>query len=293
MRAYNPCTDSEEDLEDLVVQMPTNPRFVVTIPHCGLYFPDDFPRRFVIDNLKVDDTDVGAEAIYDLTDIGGIVIKSRVHRNTLDLNRIPEVDRNFKRINRKTGQEKYLGPDLTPEEETVLLRKYYNPFYSAIRKAMKLLKDKYGRAVLINGHTFSLGLEQPGICVGDNRGFCSPEFKYSFIEALEGAFRKENKSGVTGLDYPDEQRSGNLYRGIGIDYPFDGTDGPSQRFGKPKNGYDAFLIEFSRELFVDPTDNKELFVGLDMKSVDTGKLNIIRRRLSEAIDYALRTVYKI
>ncbi len=305
MKAYNTSTGLEEylnyskletelgiveDFGHMVVKTPKNPRFVVTIPHCGLHLPSDFPRMFTPDKNIVNDIDVGAEDIFDLYEIGGIIIKSRVHRNTLDLNRIPEVDVNFKRINKKTGKDKYFGPDLTKEEEKDLLEKYHEPFYDETRKAMEMLKQKHGRVFLINGHTFDLGLEEPGICVGDGRDFCSPDIKYGFIKYLEKFFRAKNKSGEIGMDYDPELRSENIYRGIGLDYPFDGTDGPPQKFGNPQEGCNALLIEFSRGLFVDSTDNEELFVGPDLKSINKDKIKLIRGCLEEAINGTLTEV---
>jgi N-formylglutamate amidohydrolase len=257
--------------------MPRDPRFVVCIPHSGIYFPCDFPRRFTRDRFKVDECDIGTEGIYDLTKVGGIVIKSRVHRNTLDLNRVPEFDINFKKHNPKTGQDKWFGKDLTETEKKYLLKRYYDPFYNEAEEWMKYLKTRHKRAFLLNAHTFNLGIGKFSICVGDG-GVCSSDFKYAFIKFLERFFKEERD-----LDY----------QGIGLDYPFDGTDGPSRRFGKPENGYDALLIEFNRELFIDSRKNQELLVGPQMKEVIPWKILRVNGCLVKAIDCTLKEVYGI
>jgi hypothetical protein len=81
------------------------------------------------------------------------------------------------------------------------------------------------------------------------------------------------------------------YQGIGLNYPFGGNDGPSRRFGKPKDGYDALLIEFNRELFVDSRKNQDLFVGPQMKEVIPWKILRVNICLAKAIDSTLKKVY--
>lgn len=274
---------AKQSLEDAIQVMMPQPRFVVGIPHCGTEIPKDFPRQIVTyHDILVNASDIGAEDIFDLREMGGIVIKSRIHRDVVDLNRI-RIGDNFKKYNKKMYYDKWVGDDLSLKEKKYLYKKYHFPFYNEIGKAMKSLKKRNGRALLISGHTFNLqGQRKPGICVGvsnintpsnikkyGHQQYASFEFATFFCNLLG-----KSLAGIVST-VP-------LAR-VGIDDPFDGSEGISEESGKPNEGCDALLVEV----------NRELFVGPDQKSIIREKIGIIQKCLAETISYSLRRVYGI
>jgi N-formylglutamate amidohydrolase len=255
MYAQNTSTGINEAIDALIVTKPNIKRFVVGIPHCGIYLPANFPRSFGVS--KVDDTDIGSEEIFDLTSAGGAVVISRVHRNAVDLNRI-EIERNFAQTNRKTKQKKYHGKPLTMDEMLDMYAQYHTPFYDAVGK---LIDED---TLLISGHTFNLTSKKyPGICVGDGNGAnCSTEFQKKFISNLEMAY--SNVAKRLGA-------KGSLTE-VWLNTPFTGNLGITDYFTGCKN---RLLIEVNRKLITD-----------DGKLVE-GKVDLIKSCLVEAINHSL------
>ena len=89
MDFYNVLTGDTKRLENVIDEiLPSNIKFLVVTPHSGLYVPsicfDNLDKRN--SGLK-NDVDYYTDRIYDLSEIGGGMLTTKLHRDIIDLNR--------------------------------------------------------------------------------------------------------------------------------------------------------------------------------------------------------------
>lgn len=266
--AYSTRTETVNAID---VQMPVESSFVVGLPHSGLYLPCDFPASFILHPSLEDDTDIGAENIFSLSNSGGVIIKSNIHRNALDLNRHNKTGREktvFNRHNR-LGRPKYVPiPNVAPSQHRrkrpfypSMYAKYYVPFYDRVKHELDCLHKRLGYAFLISGHTFrSKKRGMPDICLGTGDG-------ENIDEEITAVFQREL----------------NAWKGlkckVQVDFPFKGDDGISGLFGKRLGpGYNALLVEVHRRLFV------------GRSGIDASKIKTIRDCIASAVEHAVQAL---
>lgn len=233
---------------------------VISCPHVGLRWPSDLLR-------PAPQVHFGRNADYEVHRLypganlsGAATLRAIYSRLLVDLNRAaddvsPELvpDHPAPRPRPGTGVPGTLGkipnrgvlwdtavgniPILTAPvtfaELGLRLRRYYEPYYSALRLLLERRRQRFGYAILLEAH--SMPSSVPGdIILGTlEGGSCSAAVEQLALDRLRA---KEPKTG-RGLDVRlnDPYRGGNLVR----------------TFGRPEEGIHALQVEVNRSLYMD------------------------------------------
>jgi N-formylglutamate deformylase len=146
----------------LIVQRGDAP-VLLSAPHAGTDLPGDLESRLVSPWLARKDTDWYVDRLYEFAgELGATVIRTRVSRSMIDVNRDPE------------GRSLYPGQATTelcptttfdgeplyraggePDAGEIAARRerYYNPYHAAITAAIARLRTAHGAVVLYDAHS--------------------------------------------------------------------------------------------------------------------------------------------
>jgi len=203
---------------DLFVVHPSEGRplpVIASLPHSGLFVPPDIDCLFTPEHrVWLRNTDWFLPEVYDfLPGLGVTTIAATHSRYVADLNHDPEdlVYGTFSRavIARHTAQGTpiYTEPD-RPRDFAAVVARYHAPFHAELRR---LLDDKmrfFGRALLLDLHSF-MGPGETDVCLGDRQGrTCRP----ATIDGLEHALRKQEFDVARNAPFP----GGFIVRSCGI-----------------------------------------------------------------------------
>ncbi len=136
---------------------------LISVPHCGTEIPADMAARMTPAALAVPDTDWHVEKLYDFApSLGAGLITARMSRFVVDLNRdpagrplYPGTD-NSELVPLKTfGSEPIYRPGEQPDEAEIDVRReaFWEPYHARISGELKRLHDRFGIAVLWDGHS--------------------------------------------------------------------------------------------------------------------------------------------
>jgi N-formylglutamate amidohydrolase len=220
---------------------------ILHIPHSSTKIPDDLRNRFLLSDQELDDellrmTDRYTDDLFNPEDIRYEKIVFPVSRLVVDPERFsddqaePMSKKGMGVIYKLTSNGKTLRGPVSELEREYLLTKFYQPHHEALNKGVAKLLAKYGRALMIDCHSFaSLPLkcdfnqyqDRPDICIGtDDRH--TPE------DLAQGAVRLFREKGYS----------------IQINHPFSGSLVPDQYYQKNKQIY-SMMIEINRSLYMD------------------------------------------
>jgi N-formylglutamate amidohydrolase len=242
----DPFSNSKVEIESAFIRKaPTEEKmFVVADPHSGIFVPGEALENINLEgeSLRIS-PERAASYVYELTDIGGVVISSLINRAVVDVNRDRSAGGDHGVLPRiaYSGEELLLRPYSDREREEMLVA-FFDPFYAAIKEHMHALREQKGKALLLNGHFFIPGtpntrkhledMPRPSFCIGTNKGA-------SVEAALLNVFREalmENAKALPGAT-------------VEIDFPYAGDRGLTSEFGRPDEGYNAILLEINRGLY--------------------------------------------
>lgn len=227
---------------------------VLSLPHSGMATPADERAFYQQDPDAVALAgDLYVDALYDDAVAHGItVVRTQYSRFLVDLNRLPDdfspttVQR--ARVRPEPGYHGQRGvfwavsPDgrplyhrpFTRAEAAMRLERYYYPYHRALRNHLSALRERFGYAILVDGHSMpSQGLRVRGmpradIVPGDLNGrSCAPELS-DFVE------RWWREAGYS-------VQPNRPYRGGAI----------TRLHGKPEENIHAIQIEMNRALYMD------------------------------------------
>lgn len=172
---------------------------LISIPHSGLYIPQEFNEFLTNDSKLLDkDVDFGVHELVNierLRDLGLTVIKSNIHRTAIDLNRAPaDCVLNWK--SNSHGEKIVLQtPDVS--KENFLRGKYYSPYFETLTSSLDyiqtIFEKKFGknkRASFVDLHSMpshpteyhlqknpNQDTERPDFCLSDQFGkSCEEEY---------------------------------------------------------------------------------------------------------------------
>src|SRR5262249_36988045 len=113
-------------------------------------------------------------------DLGGLVFANRLSRVVIDPERFRDdadevmAGRGVGAVYRRTTSGQILREPSSAEHEH-LLRTYFDPYAAALRKAVDVLLERFGRCLIVDGHSYPavpLGWElqptgrRPDVCLG-------------------------------------------------------------------------------------------------------------------------------
>lgn len=139
---------------------------VVSVPHCGTYFPEDIAAE-MDPNLTSfpDDTDWFVDQLYDFAPAMGMTLITATHsRWVIDLNRDPENKPLYKDgriITALCPTTDFLGNNLyndsrqAVDDQEILRRRklYYDPYHTALQNHIQRLKQQHGKVLLWDCHS--------------------------------------------------------------------------------------------------------------------------------------------
>lgn len=226
--------------------------FVLSIPHCGVDFPEDVGKRLDPGlTAEPDDTDWHLDRLYDFApELGVTTIHAKYSRWVIDLNREPggKPLYNDGRIITELcptidflGNPLYLDPNDVPDEEEKERRLdlYYRPYHSKIDELVSDLRTKFDNVIFWDGHSIRRRVPSirpepfPDLILGDNDGKTASR---RIIDAAVGAL----SLGRYRLNHNEPFRGGYLTRSK----------------GDPENGVHALQLEMAKDLYMDETETE-------------------------------------
>lgn len=223
---------------------------VISIPHCGVSFPEEVKPEFDPELIQSpDDTDWFVQQLYDFVPSLGItMISAHYSRWVIDLNRDPESKPLYTDGRIITGlcpTTTFLGQPLyrdkrnevSPHEVERRLEEYYRPYHQQLQNALEEKKQKFGNVLLWDCHSIRQHVPTihpdkfPDLILGDADGTSASA---GLIETT-----------LSVLDH-----SGFLAR---HNYPFKGGY-ITRHFGKPANHQHALQLEMTKINYMDDTE---------------------------------------
>jgi len=225
---------------------------LLSVPHCGIEFPDEVRDEFVAEQIKApDDTDWFVNTLYDFApDMGIGIVSANISRWVIDLNRNPNEKPLYTDGRLITGlcpTTTFLGEPLYRdgrkevghEEVRRRLETYFRPYHDKIQSLLNELISRHGRVLLWDCHSIrqkvvTIQKESfPDLILGDADGTsASPGL-------IEGA--------LSVLDHSPYHTRHN--------FPFKGGF-ITRHFGKPGMNQHALQLEMTKVNYMDDSEMK-------------------------------------
>lgn len=225
---------------------------LLSIPHCGVRFPEELKRQYRQDLIEApDDTDWFVNQLYDFAASMGItVIHSIYSRWVIDLNRDPESKPLYTdgRIitalcptTTFTGEPLYVDQrkDVDPLEVKRRVEIYYKPYHEQIRKKLFEMKNSFGKVLLWECHSI--------------RQFVPTVFPEKFPDLILGT-NDETSASKPIIDTTLAELRNSDYN-VSHNFPFKGGY-ITRHFGKPAENQHAMQLEMSKVNYMDDSEMK-------------------------------------
>lgn len=228
---------------------------IAHVPHASVYIPEDVRRSIVLSYIELQKelllmTDrYTSELFQGVILLGGSHFVNNYSRLVVDPERFEDdrdeimYSRGMGAVYTRTAHQQVLRKDLTDTEKEALLSKFYRPYHLALEYEVQKLRDRFGRCLIIDCHSFSSAplpyeLDQssnrPDICLGTD-----PFHTPGELITSSRSFCLEN--GLT----------------VAIDKPFAGTYVPIKSLGKDER-ISSIMFEVNRSLYMDEETGDKL-----------------------------------
>lgn len=224
------------------------------VPHDSTWIPDEVRDQFALDDRALQDeilrmTDHHTLELFASGVSEGQVVRSPVSRLVVDVERFeddrlePMAALGMGAVYTRTSSLGELRRPLTWSEREKLIRDWYRPHHDRLTRATDAALAQYGRALLIDCHSFPsrpLPYEfdqrpnRPQICIGTDP-FHTPE---TLTAALVGAFEAAGMS-------------------TWIDAPFSGSLVPAPHHAQDKR-VASVMVEVNRAIYMDEATGARL-----------------------------------
>ncbi len=231
---------------------PTAPRvpIVISVPHCGVAFPDDIRDQYVADLIEhPEDTDWFVDRLYDFAPAMGItLIKAHYSRWVIDLNRNPEstpLYNDGRVITALTPSTNFLGASIyqgTPPDHTEVQRRleqYYLPYHQKISSLLDDLQKEFAHVLLYDAHSIKQVVSTihpeafPDLLLGSN------DEKSAHQDLIKAALQALG-AGNYSLEHNTLFKGGHITRS----------------FGQPAHKRHALQLERSKILYMDDSETQ-------------------------------------
>ncbi len=226
---------------------------VVSVPHAGTRIPtEDEPLIAADERTMLRDADLHVDRLYrNAAPLGAAMVAATVSRYVLDVNRATDdVDKRVCPEIASPGPENpraliwRLSTEGTPVQARPLtlaevnsrIERVHTPYHAKVREQLDIRKEKFGYAILLDGHSMpSVGREthsDPGrrradVVPGNNKGAsCAQGLTDLVVSHFEGH----------GLD-------------VALNDPYSGG-WITRNYGKPGDGIHAIQVELNRALYL-------------------------------------------
>jgi N-formylglutamate deformylase len=251
---------------------------VVSIPHCGLDFPEEVRAEFKTDLIAApDDTDWFVDVLYDfVVDMGITLISAKYSRWVIDLNR--DVDSrplytDGRIITALCPTTTFLGEPLYNDERKNVdtnevqrrLKEYYYPYHQKIQSLLDETKKKFGKVLLWDCHSIRQIVPTiqkdkfPDLILGDaDERACDPK--------LISIALKHLGSGGYSLNHNHPFKGGTITRS----------------FGRPYENQHALQLEMTKVNYMDDSETRYDKVRADKMR------EILKRTLGELAEQLVK-----
>lgn len=230
--------------------IPSNvPGFVLLhVPHDSTWIPPEVRSQFLLD-----DTELAAEVVK-MTDHLTMelftscvpenqVVRAEVSRLVVDVERFDDpsevmLERGMGVVYSRTAAGAALRRSITPEQRWQLIAKWYVPHHRRLANVANAILNQYGRALLIDAHSFpskplpyetDQGQDRPDICIGTDEFHTPKALAAAFLDAFA----------VTGFN-------------VCCNFPFGGALVPIEHH-RTDSRLSAIMVEVNRSLYLDET----------------------------------------
>jgi N-formylglutamate deformylase len=225
---------------------------VISVPHCGVAFPDEIKGQFKEELIQVpDDTDWFVDRLYEFApSMGATMIKAVHSRWVIDLNRDPTgtpLYHDGRIITNLCPTTTFLGQPLYKDQRQEIdspeverrVREYFQPYHNKVQELLDELRQKFGRVLLWDCHSIrqyvpTIQKERfPDLILGSADG------KSASAEIVETALKNLGSSGY-GLSHNSPFKGGFITR----------------YFGRPEENQHALQLEMNKVNYMDDTETK-------------------------------------
>lgn len=223
---------------------------LLSIPHCGVKFPEELKRQYKPDLIAApDDTDWFVHQLYDFAASMGITtIHSIYSRWVIDLNRDPEskplytdgrIITDLCPATTFTGEPLYVDErkEVHRTEVHRRLEIYYKPYHEQIGKKLFELKNRFGKVLLWECHSI--------------RQFVPTVFPEKFPDLILGTNDEQSASEGMIKAALNELKSSKFK--LNHNFPFKGGY-ITRHFGKPLEDQHAMQLEMSKVNYMDDSE---------------------------------------
>jgi N-formylglutamate deformylase len=243
---------------------------VVSVPHCGVAFPDEIKNEYRAELISApDDTDWFVDQLYDFVPALGITMIHAVYsRWVIDLNRDPASKPLYTDGRIITGlcpTTDFLGnplyndarEEIDPSEVRRRLDRYYMPYHQKVKELLTGTKEKFGHALLWDCHSireFVRTIQKdkfPDLILGDADGDAAGRiFTDTTLAALSASKFQVNHN-----------------------HPFKGGY-ITRYFGKPSENIHALQLEMTKVNYMDDAE----------KNYQEDRANVMRSLLTKTFE---------
>ena len=235
---------------EVVPPLVTRVPILISMPHSGTAFPEELRPLYKPHLIDApEDTDWFLDRIYDFApQLGITVIKARLSRWVIDLNRDPEHKPLYddgRIITELCPTKTFLGEPIyengVPDDPEISKRltEYYWPYYEKIQEQLDQFKTKFGKALLWDAHSIKQLVPTiredpfPDLVLGDNDGTSAhEEISKQAFQWLNGATFK--------VKHNDPFKGGHITR----------------YFGKPEENQHVLQLEMTKINYMDDSETK-------------------------------------
>lgn len=235
-----------------IIQASGQAPILISVPHCGVTFPDELKDQYKSDLIKApDDTDWFVDLLYDFAPEMGISMITAVYsRWVIDLNRDPESKPLYtdgRIITALCPATTFLGEPLyedhrkevTGDDVTYRLKNYYWPYHKQIDVQLKNIKSQHKSVLLWDCHSI--------------RQVVPTIQKEKFPDLILGS--SDEKSAAAELIHTAlKSLRGNSYE-VAHNHPFKGGF-ITRHFGKPEHEQHALQLEMAKINYMDGSEIK-------------------------------------
>lgn len=227
-----------------------NSNIIINIPHSSTHIPKAFIDRVTLSKEELKQevnllTDLYTDDLFANMDCN--IIKADVSRIVCDMERFKEDSKEQMSnlgmgvIYDRTSTGKRLI-NVDSKYRNMMLSSYYDPYHSRLESLTNSIVNRYGRCVIIDGHSYSVELlkrlempfeNSPDVCIGFEDEFCDVDILGLLKEHFE-------KSGLS----------------VAFNYPYVGSIVPNQHYEEKDSRVKSLMIEINKSVYLDNNNQK-------------------------------------
>jgi N-formylglutamate amidohydrolase len=251
-----------------------NRPIIISIPHCGLFVPDELAARMTDEALTLPDTDWHIPELLDFApDLDVTILQSNISRYVVDLNRPPDDTPLYKGAT--TGLVSTItfdgnpiykpGQELKETEQAERVARYWQPYHTQLQNEIGRNLDRHGFALLFDAHSIRSVVPRLFDGVLPDLNFGTNDGQSTGGRLIEGIIENCKEIGNYSIVRDARFKGGYITR----------------HYGQPANGVEAVQLEMAQSNYMSESYPFDL---ISEKADDLRKL--LKGVCQELIKYA-------